>query len=269
MNAQQQRAISDPMGALLPHWRKLGACLLLGALVGLGAGLTRPVESTAEARAVVGSHDLAAYQVAGFAAASQQLAESYARYVTDLSVKSEVLRAELNNEQMGRVRSVSSSPIPDSNVLRIEVRATDPKVAVAAASAVTSALIRISQASDRKTPEQLLKEYRAVTQELASQREAAGVVGPEQGKAQAQSEILALRQRAIGAAYQDSVTSPPTQSELELIQPAAVSANSRSRTLQLYGLCGGLVGLTAASGYILAQTRRERPPRVAERTRET
>src|SRR3954447_23927992 len=71
----------DPLAAARDHWAICVASALVGLVVGVILGSMGPTQTTAEARLAVGSQSLRAYQVAGFAVASQAMAANYARFV--------------------------------------------------------------------------------------------------------------------------------------------------------------------------------------------
>lgn len=237
------------------------AGLLDGVLV---AGLLKE-HTTAETRLSVGSGSLVNYKVPGFALASQELAASYARYV-GLEQSQGVLLKALGSDA-GKVTTVQASPIPDSSVVRIEVTATSPSVAVAAADLVgTSLRDRVNATPTDTQSQSLLRQFRQISDETAQasaqQAQANGVLnqligsGAPAKKVAAARQVLAtissqlstlqLRQTAIGNQYQSLVNPPDTANNLVVVSPAAVTGNDRRAKQERYGLGGLALGLVLA-----------------------
>ncbi len=65
--------------------------------------------------------------------------------------------------------SISASPIPDSNVIRIEATATARKVAITASNAIAKSLVEQVNAVSKPTPQKLLAEHHSLTVAIIEQ----------------------------------------------------------------------------------------------------
>lgn len=237
--------ISDPLMILAQRWRVTVALGILGALVGLLIGFQRDTVYTAEARMAVGSSDLTSYQVAGYAAGAAVLASNYARYVNGTPATAEVLAQALGPEAESII-SVAASPIPDSNVVRIEVSGTDADAAVEAADALTADVKRQAEGLVGRADE-LRRRHEELSAAVIEQSQVLrNYEGPAVTPIRARLDNLIMQRDAVGAAYQQALTANTAPSELKVIQPAAVTHNDRSRKLQLYTVGGALLGLVCA-----------------------
>ncbi len=259
----------SPITAALRYWYITVPLAVLGLVVGVLVGSSRPTEVTAEARLAVGSGDLASYQVAGFASAATQLASNYARYAGAQSTPEQ--RRDLVGDVAGQVDDISASPIPDSNIVRVEVVSTSEAAAVLGADRAADRLVALTTGADpQRDPGKVLADFTAVSQE-AAQAEAL----QEQAKSQLSSligqkaapavltqarvalaaatsklSIAKLRQDALGGLYQELAQSPPTQSGLVVVDRAFVSETNATSQQQLFGV-GGLI-LGALLGLVVA-----------------
>lgn len=260
--------------------------VVLLALIGGGAGVlyaqSRPNVVTAEARVGVGSGSLAAYQIPGFAQASADLASNYARYI-DIGQFEPALKKALG-PTAATVASISASPIPDANVIRIE--ATSPTAATSAAAAQTVALQLIAQVKNtgsQTTPADLLNQYNKLSTQVATAKasqqraetsyakarnavggspvtsvttpgatpataaeKAADQAQAAQIAAEAKVSSLSVQQDAVRQLYVDLVNKPAAQSGLRLVAAGHATSNSQSAGVQRYGLAGAVAGLVLA-----------------------
>lgn len=248
--------------------------LCVGAAIGLAA--VQQTSYTAEARLAVGDSSLSAQSVPGFALASQELAANYARYV-NTATEQPGLDSDLGLAA-GSVQKVSASPIPTSNVVRIEVTADSPKAAVAAASRVSDQLVQqVNDASDQdEATTQALSAYSDISNQVAAASQAADaaqtavarvVAGEATGdlaalrqtaaQAAAQLSILQVQQEALGERYRNLVSgSDQAGGQLSVIQPAELVADDNGTRLQQYGLAGFGGGLVIAFALTSALERR-------------
>jgi predicted GIY-YIG superfamily endonuclease len=253
----------DPLAAMRSHWVVVLVLAVIGALGGMAVATQHAKQTTAEARLAVGSQDLQAYQVAGFAAASHELAADYARFVADSPTTQTVVSRSLDGAR-GRVLSLSASPIPDSSVVRIEATATTATAAERAAGAIADNLVRRTASHADQDLKALVARHKAVSLRVANQQarveEAEAAEAPTRILAAAQAKLATLRmeQTAVSVDYQKTVSSAAPQSSLRLIQPATVSGDDRKRTLELYTLAGLAVGL--ALGLVVATVLARRRP---------
>jgi hypothetical protein len=252
----------DPLTAMRSYWVICLVLAVVGALGGLAVATQHQKQTTAEARLAVGSQDLQAYQVAGFAAASHELAADYARFVADSPTTQTVLSSALGSGS-GRVLSLGASPIPDSSVVRIEATATTATAAERAADAIANNLVTRTAGHTGQDLRALVKRHHAISLRVANQQakvdeaEATDAATKVLAAAQAKLATLRMEQTAVSVEYQKTVSAGDPQSSLRLIQPATVSGDDRKRTFELYtlaGLAAGLVlGLLVAN--VLARRR--------------
>jgi len=141
---------------------------IVGAAAGFGLSTTHQTQFTAEARLAVGSNSLQAYQVAGFAVASEALAANYARFVSGSPATSQALDDALQ-ARVKEITSIDASPIPDSNVIRIEAGPPSADVARVAADAVAKSLLDQVNAASQVSPHDLLAKHEALTVAIVDQ----------------------------------------------------------------------------------------------------
>jgi capsular polysaccharide biosynthesis protein len=296
--AQRRRAEGSTVSRRLvstgKRWVVLAVALAASSAIG-GAylGAQAPVEYTSEARLAVGSTSLRSLSVPGYVQATEQLASTYARYVNTNASELDTLADGLGVEP-GSLVSVQSSPIAESNIVRIQVVATSPAAGSAAADALATRLVSAVNAPDkekRKARAQLayastqaaqsaqavddaqvaLTDTVAVWQRRHPDAADVGVApqGPavdaaKQELAQARSQ-LSLDQVDLESAtstFRELSSSEPADTDVRVVQPAVLTRDSTTETTQ-WGALGGLgVGLLLG-GVLLAVTVRRRP-RAAE-----
>lgn len=280
----------SPLRSAARHW----FVTLLLAAIGLGAGVaygyTRTDITTAESRVGVGNGGLAAYQVAGFASASVQLASNYSRYV-GLAQFLPVLRQGLG-AGADHLTSVTASPVPSSNVIRIEVSADQAGVARPAADIVATSLIdQVKAAAGPDTAASVLAQFTVLARQVAQQeavqaraetayakaRNAPGAspsgnaatdpVAPAAVKAadaaaaavvaaKTNASTLSLQRDALKTRYTDLQTAPTSQSLLRRVQSSVVTGTTRRSAVERYGLAGLVAGLIVALALNTARDRR-------------
>jgi hypothetical protein len=272
-----------PLQALGRHKGMTVVVVVIAIAAGLLLAATRPTAVTAEARLAVSGENLTAQQVPGFALAAQQLAANYARYVNNTDEQS-ALESELG-VRAGAVEAVTASPIPDSNVVRIEVTARDAVTARNAAAAVADALLQRINAPDgtAATPEELLARFTDMSQQVATAQmdsEAAssavqrgvaqGVdVGPLRDAAAAAASrlaVLKVQQDALGQQYRNAAASQDTASQLTVVEEAVVTGDDRLARFEQFGLAGLLAGAVLALLLASALERRRSARRGADGT---
>ncbi len=232
----------------------------------------QPVTHTAEARLAVAGGDLAAQAVPGYALASQELAANYARYVNNSDDQGS-LEEEIGADA-GSISSVTASPVPESNVVRIVVDAADPATATAAARRLAETLIaRVAAASTEEEAATVLEEFTAISTAVAEAEQdaaraqaevgaaAAGAPGDVEAlraaaaRAAADLSVLRVQQEALGQRYRTLVDTISSV-DLTVVEPAEITGDDRAARAQRYALAGVLAGLLAA--YALAGRRRRR-----------
>ncbi|MFC5381889.1 hypothetical protein [Aquipuribacter nitratireducens] len=217
----------------------------------------------------------------GVVFATQELAESYSRFVDDAAATGRV--QELVGIQTSEtITSVSASPIPESSVMIVEVSGSDAEDAQRTAQALSEALVdQVSGVSTQDEAEGALARYEELSTE-ASQLQAeiasleadlaqlgtsgaGGARGPEAdvlraevAAAQSRLSVLTLRQEAAGDRYLELTTTD--QVSLTLVRDAEVVADGRSLLLLLGGVVGAAAGLAVALA--LAARRQAAGPRL-------
>lgn len=270
---------AGPLAALRRHWIVAVVLTLLGALAGAAAGYLTPTTYTAEARVAVGSTDLSALAIPGYALGSQQLAGNIARYVSQSGAQTAV-QSTLGGSA-DSVTAITASPIPSSNIIRVEATAADPATARAAADAaaqyLTSQSATVNGGSDT---EALLGAYTDLSQQLAAQgasRDAAkaalealppgdpGIPAATQAyvDAQAKYDTLDAQQGAANSAYQSAAENQAKSYKLVVVTPAADSYDTATSSIERYGLIGVVVGflLALVSTSLVSRRRTSRGPR--------
>jgi hypothetical protein len=270
--------------AVLRHWFLTFVLVVLGALGGAAVARSQPTTYTAEERLAVGGGDLAAQSVPGFALASQELASNYARFVTAGPV-----RSALPPQTAGRVFTITASPVPESNVIRVEATAADAASATMAADEAGKRLVaQVDKIATVGSAAQVRQQYIQITTQVADaqqvQADAQDLVSRYRGDAQSKNAKVAaearralpgaraaltrasvhladlqLQQTALGALYQTQVGRGPSENTLAVVSAAAVSGDDAKSRLELYGLGGAAAG-TVLSLAIVAALERRRPP---------
>ncbi|WP_298804316.1 hypothetical protein [uncultured Pseudokineococcus sp.] len=279
----EERELVSPLTALRRHWVVGTALVLVGTGVGAATGVLLPDSYTSESRIAVGSNDLAALSVPGYSFAAQELAASTARYV-DNSQALGALEPVLGRDSEA-VTDVAASPIPQSNIIRVEVTADNEAVATRGAAVITDYLLeqanRVNSSSDGDA---LLTEYADLSQQVAEvsaalddaerASESAGGILPSTAPVRAQAvdlsaqlDVLERRQMAVGEQYEDAVTSDDLAYQLVTVLEAAPSFDNASSQVQRYGLLGLVVGVLAALlSAVLLERRARRTPRPSTAT---
>lgn len=259
-----ERTIS-PLQPVLRHLRLAIGVTVAGLALGLGVAAITPVTYTAETRLAVGTGELSNLNIPGYPTASSAMASNYARWVTDTGAGGQVVA--------GDGVSLQASPIPDSNVIRLEARSGDPDRAVATADQAATALrdevnkvraeddpVRIMGEIQAHAPDVIIAENRQVM--LANTYR--GILADYQTGAVAQETLVSVRdqftdaytewltlsteQTARVARYQRLVAQQTTEADLTVVQPAGVTGSNRSSNFQRYGLVGAVLGGVAALG---------------------
>jgi len=281
-------AAPSPLRSAARHW--ISTILLAALGLGLGAayGYSRPDITTAEARVGVGTGSLAAYQVAGFASASVALASNYARYVGLEQFRPQIEKA-VGADAASHVTSVTGSPVPDSNVIRLEVSADKSGVARPVVDVVANSLIaQVKAAAGPETPATVLAQYASLSNQVAAQQavqeraetayakarnaagaspasstatpsaaeKAADTAAAAEVAAKTKVATLTIQRDAIRAKYNDLVTAPSSQSQLRSVQRGAVTGTTRRSAVERYGLAGLVAGLVVALALNTARDRR-------------
>ena len=264
------RGLPTPLTSLRHHPLLATLLCVLGLGLGLGSALVSPVTYTAEGRIAVGGNDLSAQALPGYALGSQELAASYARYVNNSA-------AQAGSNPAAGV-TVQASPIPESNIIRVEGLAPTADQSVAAAKQASEALVaQVNAIKAQNDPAKVLDQVAQLSQEVARVQQtvddAAGQVSRLQseipqsatGLAQAKATLVqvrtelataSVRRDAINDRYRGLVVESKTGVNLLEVRAAAVVKNDRSGTLQRYGVAGLGLGIVLALVGAVALDRR-------------
>jgi uncharacterized protein involved in exopolysaccharide biosynthesis len=257
--------------------KRLTVVLALCALAaGLGLALMRPTIYTAEARLAVGGNGgLAAESVPGYALASQQLAANYARYVNDAQGQS-VLGTDLGSRP-GGVLKVSASPIPESNIVRVEVTSPVGSTARDAADAIATSLMRQvnDTSANSRAADETLSQFTAVSAKVAEAEQASDAakaaverarsnpgadvsqLSQQAAAAASQLAILGVQQEALGQKYRNQISSLSAgAANLVVVEKASVTGDDRVSQLGQFGLGGLVAGFLLALGISVVLERR-------------
>lgn len=268
------RSIQDDESWLLAtaraHWLRIVGIALVGAVLGALIGFLRAPVYTAEARYAVGSGEMNSSNIPGFPTASIAMAQNYARWVTTQGVS--------GFETPEGTLEVSASPLPESNVLRVEATSGDPEVAMAAADAAGRALMAaVNDVASGNDPEAILTEIEThqpevdralLTSDFARQAHITAIAqqaSPEHVQhtldlyvqANAAYTVLDAEQDARISRYNRLKVNQSTEASLtEVTEGAFVSGDTRSGTIQRYALVGfGIGGLLGAAALGLRERR--------------
>lgn len=243
------------------HKRLVAVTTLTGLVLGLLAALLVPQKFTAEARVAVGAGTLTTSAIAGYPLAAENLAANYARYINDTGLAGHTVPDGVK---------LSASPVPESNVIRIEAESSDRTEAELVAKDVAETLVRVVNSADGVD----------ATGEPGGNLAA---VSREWGEAYAQVQYLEaqIRQSGGSSALRNQLADAKTresiaQARLEVInatqltdllvvtEPGPASSN-RWTYLQQFGLIGLVVGFLV--GLLLAHRRDARTARVLSAAR--
>lgn len=252
--------------ALQPVMRHLKLALAitaLGTALGLGIALILPVTYTAESRLAVGTGELNSLNIPGYPSASEDMAANYARWVTD--------RGAADTFDVGDAVDLQASPLPESNVIRVEASSRNPDTAVAAADEAATALQdAVNEVRGADDPAVVLQEvqtnapavvvaedrfnmlrniYRGILAEFQTGTVAQETLDASRDQyTQAYTEWVTLdtEQTARIARYQRLVSQQTSEADLTLVQNADVSGNDRASNLQKFALAGTVIGGFAA-----------------------
>jgi hypothetical protein len=269
------------LAALRAHKAIALLLVVLGAAAGMAYTLQTQRIYTAEVRLAVAGESLTAQAVPGFALASQELAANYARYVNNAEAQAS-LDEDLGIE-IGSVREVTASPIPESNVIRIEVTARGEAIAVRAASQIADSLMERVNAPDGRQADAdaALAEFTRLSADVAQAEQAslaaddalnnalgrASSGSPRPGDdipalrnaaaaAAAQLSVLEVQQQAVGQRYQTLVDEVDNAARLAPALPATSRGDDRLVAAQRFVLLGLAFGTVLATLVAIALERR-------------
>lgn len=261
MSARDAELVS-PLAALRRRWVVALVLTVAGAVAGAAVGAALPTSYTAEARVAVGSTDLSALSIPGYALGSQQLASNIARYVGQSGAKAAV-QASLGGAA-DSVSALDASPVTSSNIIRVEATAGEAATARAAADAAAQYLVsQSSVVNGGGSTEELLAAYTDLSQKVAAQmavRDAAKAAlealpagSPTIPAAtatyvstSAAYDTLAVQQSAASSAYKNASSDAAETYKLVVVTPGADSYDTARSALERYALVGLAAGLLLA-----------------------
>ncbi len=238
----------------------VAACLVAGLL----AGLVRSPVHTAESRLAIARISVSTQALPGFAAGVQDLAATYSRLATADEVTAdaaELLRVEADDLE-GRV---TSSPIPQSPLFRIEATGATADEAIATANATGEALSGYISRLNSENPdsERIYGQFLLASRDLVdarttlrvAQERARRAPGPEALRrivsAEAQVAGAALRADSLRDQYRTSIAGTGSGSLIQVVNPARSATSDRGDTLQRFAVTGLLAGLLVGTLLVL------------------
>lgn len=253
------------------HKRLVAIVTIIGAVLGLLAGIARKPTYTATSTLQVGTVNLNAPGFNGFVQGATSLSTVFSRAIFASSVLKE-LHSKLGIGSGEAARRLSAEPIPLSPSFDIIATGLTSKSAIALANTASTAVVSYEQKAASATSPQaevLLKSYHKAAQELqqaralvesysteASRNKANALkVGNTQSympskaliQAQTTEDEAKTRAEAIGAAYKSVTASTagasPASGLISIIAEASTTTNNRKSKLQLYGLIGLFAGI--------------------------
>lgn len=266
---------SDALGQLAASvrrgWKLVAVLVVIFAVAGAAAGYARSPEYTAQSELTVGQASLATQSTAGYALAVQNLASVYSRVVTSSAVV--VPAAKTAGVAPGDLASrVSGSPVPESSVFRIAVKASSAAAAIGQNRTVTTEATRyIARLSNNGVAATglarngYLRASRRAARKRLESRQLSDKTGSKRGSVEQIAELNAEAARfdldatVWAARYQQSAT--PAEGDFkgaEVLSPAASATNDRSSWTQKLGLAGAAVGLLAGIALVSTLSSRRR-----------
>lgn len=255
----------------LGRWALAAALCLVLAGGGAMLGYMRTPVYTAETRLAVGPESFAAMSVPGFVSASKELASNYARYVVDTNAGVDDLEKASNLPQ-GSLTSLSASPIPDSNIVIIEVESpsqSDALKAVAAAAqnlidqvnsppAESDAVLAALQDASQKVADQqqVVDKLRSDLDAAISGGDGVQIAAARGALARAQAVLMVdqVQQKARADVYTGQYQDGVMSVTLSVVRAATVTRDSRRAAVEWGVLVGLLVGAGISASFV-------RPPR--------
>jgi capsular polysaccharide biosynthesis protein len=256
-------ARQHPLLVLLP------VILLVGGALAAGYYARSPIYS-AQTRLAVGRLDGSTpASLAGFAAATQALAEKYSREVRGDAIVDSVAR-KLSASPSAVRSHISAAPIPQTPVFRVIATAASPDRSIVLANAVSDELRAQAARESAATPDsaRLLRAYRRANARLDARRarvDRAQKRWEERktttnrtrlGEARADAAATTLRVRGLAAEYAGSRHTQGTAAVVQVVEHATAASSDRYRVMQLLGFAGVVAGVAVGLGLALLRSRR-------------
>jgi uncharacterized protein involved in exopolysaccharide biosynthesis len=233
-------------------WNKglVAAIAVLGAVVGLAIGFSRPATYTASATLQVGQVNPNSAGFLGYVQSASSLATAFSRAIAAAPVLAEV-EDKLDLPASAAVPRLSSEPIPLAPAFRVIATGDSEAAAMGLANVAAGAVVTYESKANSANPQakELLAAYREATASLRrSEAKVDGLAGEENEKAmigaEAERNAAKVKLRGIETAYVTAVTSQAPREGLVTVLAGATSAESdRKSKVELYGFLGLLAGL--------------------------
>ncbi|MGD9697158.1 MAG: hypothetical protein AB7V42_16025 [Thermoleophilia bacterium] len=239
----------------------IGLCL-----IALLAGLVRSPTYTAETRLQVGGVNVTTESIPGFVDSTVQLAGNYSRYVSAEGVIGPIAK-ELKLPYADVEGRVSSSPVPNSNIIRVQATGGSGGEAEKLADTAGQSLITFIGGLNASTSraDELYEAIKTANIELVeAQTDAAAAQRAYRANpgdatlrasqnAQANVRSLAVKVDSAENAYRQATVGQGSAGTLNVVNPATVASNDRMATLQKLLFVALVAGLI--SGAALATAR--------------
>lgn len=233
----------DLFAAVGRHFLLFVLPILVLAGAGVGYGMLRQAQYTAETKVSIGQLALTTQGVPGYLTAAANLAAAYARTVDAPPVAAAA--AEVAGISRGEAQAaLSSSAVPNTPLFRIEATYTDEQDAIEMANAATDAMILHVLNLNRRanTRGEVLAKYRRAALK-ASELRLAVSRNPRSVDLRGRLAVATLRQNALKNIYYQSAFGEVTQNLLQVIVRADHASSDRAEELGKWALVGGLLGL--------------------------
>jgi hypothetical protein len=251
------RRIGGVLTPVRTHKKLVAGATLAGLVLGLLAALLVPQKFTAEARVAVGAGTLTTSAIAGYPLAAQDLAANYARYINDTG---------LAGHSVPEGVKLTASPIPESNVIRIEAESSNRTEAELVTKDIAETLVRVVNSADGvdaagETGGNLAAVSREWGEAYADvQTIEAELNALRQRGTATTTELQRIRDRLAEAKTRESIAQARREvvnatqlTDLLVVTEPGPAASDRGSYMQRFGLIGTVVGF--AVGLILAHRR--------------
>ncbi len=227
---------------------------IVGAVVGVGYGLSKPPVYTASATLQVGQVNPNSAGFFSYVQSASALATAFSRAV-DAEPVLETVQRTLRLAPSVAIARLSAAPIPVSPAFRVIATGPSSTAAIRLTNVTANAVIAYEGLSNSSNPEatSLLHEYQEAS--LALQRAGTALTRLDARKgsstearalAQAAKTAAEEKLRAIGNSYVAAVTSQAPRSGLVSLVAGATSASSdRKSKVEMMGFIGLLAGIVA------------------------
>jgi capsular polysaccharide biosynthesis protein len=242
--------------------------LLMG--IAFAAAYKRLPTYSAQTRLAVGKLDgTTPASVAGFATATEALAETYSRKIRSDAVVAPVAR-ELGINPAAVKHHVSAAPIPQTPVFRVTAKGSSPDQAAILANAVSESLAAHVARESASAPRsaRLLRGYRQKRARLEDRRaeveqaqrryfaDETNANRRRLGDARVRAAALELELRGLTANYAASRQTRGSTALVEVLEHADRASSDRYRVMQFLVFVAAVAGITIGLGLALLRSRR-------------